>query len=62
MYQVCFKGCNKYSVQSEQNCLQKKVNKANKLYEDMLVDFLEMEDDLFKKNSELLETYCKRRL
>ena len=43
-------------VQSERNCLQKKINKVNKLYEDTLADFLEMEDDLFKKNSELLET------
>ena len=50
-------------VQSERNCLQKKVNKVNKLYEDTLADFLEAEDDWFKKNSKLLEksVHYKRR-
>ena len=43
-------------VENERSCLQKKVKKVTKLYEDTLADLLEMEDDLFMKNSELLET------
>jgi hypothetical protein len=44
------------TVENERNCLQKKVKKVNKLYEDTLADLLEMEDDMFEKNFELLET------
>ena len=43
-------------VENERSCLQKKVKKVTKLYEDTLADLFEMEDDLFIKNSELLET------
>ena len=43
-------------VENERSCLQKKVKKVTKLYEDTLVDLFEMEDNLFTKNSELLET------
>ena len=43
-------------VENKRSCLQKKVKKVTKLYEDTLADLFEMEDDLFIKNSELLET------
>ena len=43
-------------IENERSCLQKKVKKVTKLYEDTLADLLEMEDDLFTKNSELLES------
>ena len=43
-------------AQSERNCLQKVVNKVSKQYEDTIADLLEVEDDLFRKNSELTET------
>ena len=43
-------------VQNERNCLQRNVDRANKLYENTLADLLQVEDDLLMRNSTLMET------